>query len=391
MLRWQRRHGSRIGRDLISSGKADTFKETALLRETHVEVDGQFADAALGRFTTESKKFTVAVEGKVTRDPLDRPFAGRRMSVVDQAYRYAINLTCNWIIVTSMRETRLYHKDSNQQTYERFDTVRLASDAALLKCFVFLLGAARVVPESGACHLETLLRSTESAGRELTNKFYALYADIRERVFSHLRITNAAVEPQEILRCTQKLLYRILFCYFCEDRVLLPPNTVRCAFEHSDPYNLRPIWENFRSVDVGNATLKIPAYNGGLFAHDTGLDTLTVPDEVCALFRDLAEYDYRPARESDEADDSVEIRPVIDVDILGHIFEQFITDLERLRLDLASGEAAPDEAEAKTRRKKEGAFYTPAFITRYIIEQTKHHLRSVFSLPTHAANWAKPL
>lgn len=142
--------------NLIASGKADTFKETALLpefitdifgqllgytgpagagdsftllRETHVEVDGQFADAALGRFTSESKKFIVAVEGKGSRDPLDRPFSGRRMSAVDQAYRYAINLPCDWIIATSMRETRLYHKGTNQHTYERFETVRLASDA----------------------------------------------------------------------------------------------------------------------------------------------------------------------------------------------------------------------------------------------------------------------
>src|ERR1700730_11626146 len=60
---------------------------------------------------------------------------------------------------------------------------------------------------------------------------------------------------------------------------------------------------------------------------------------------------------------------VIDVDILGHIFEQSITDLERLRNEL-DGLAEPLGAEKhKTRRKKEGAFYTPSFITRYIIEQ----------------------
>lgn len=387
--------------DLIISGKADNFKETALLpefltdifgqllgytspasagesytlsRETHVEVDGQFADAALGRFTATTQKFTAAVEGKGTRDPLDRPFAGRRMSAVDQAYRYAINLQCDWIIVTSMRETRLYHKGSNQQTYERFETARLATDPVLLKRFVFLLGAERVVPPTGACHLDTLLRSSETAGRELTNHFYHLYADIRLQVFGLLRSHNATLPTPEILRCTQKLLDRILFCAFCEDRGLLPANTVRGAFEHSDPYNPRPIWENFRglfrSVDVGNAGLKIPAYNGGLFAHDPGLDTLSVPDAACSLFRDLAEYDYRPAREAEHADATQEIRPVIDVDILGHIFEQSITDLERLRQDADTAISELDEKQAKTRRKKEGAFYTPAFITRYIVEQT---------------------
>ena len=116
---------------------------------------------------------------------------------------------------------------------------------------------------------------------------------------------------------------------------------MRSAFTHRDPYNPKPIWENFRglfrAVDVGNAGLKIPAYNGGLFALDAGLDTLQVPDDVCAYFRDLADYDYRPAREVADADEAAEIRSVIDVDILGHIFEQSITDLERLRQDLESG------------------------------------------------------
>jgi len=386
---------------LITSGKADAINEKALLpdfltdfflnllgytapagsrnfftlsRETHIVVDGQVADAALGRFGGEHQEFIVAVEGKSTRDPLDRPFAGRKMSAVDQAYRYAINFPCDWIIVTSMRETRLYHKGSNQQTYERFETVRLASDHALLRRFVFLLGAARVVPDVGECHFYSLLHASTSVGRRLTNDFYSIYAKLRQKVFVGLRDENASVPPQEILRCTQKLLDRILFCAFCEDRQLLPSDTVQGAFSHSDPYNPKPIWENFRglfrAVDRGNAGLKIPAYNGGLFADDPGINALLVPNGVCAIFRDLAGYDYRPAREVAEAEETGEIRSVIDVDILGHIFEQSITDLERIRQDIEAGGDGVKAAEATARRKKEGAFYTPAFITRYIVEQT---------------------
>ena len=52
------------------------------------------------------------------------------MSAVDQGYRYAINLPCDWIIVTSIRQTRLYYKGSDQQTYERFDTEELADNEA---------------------------------------------------------------------------------------------------------------------------------------------------------------------------------------------------------------------------------------------------------------------
>jgi hypothetical protein len=98
---------------LVASGRADDFKETALLvdfladifcgllgytgpaatadtytlsRERHVEVDGKVADAVLGRFQKDKEQFIAVLEGKGTRDPLDRPYAGRRMSAVDQAY-----------------------------------------------------------------------------------------------------------------------------------------------------------------------------------------------------------------------------------------------------------------------------------------------------------------
>lgn len=57
--------------------------------ERHVEVDGKFADAVIGDFNGQ-QRYVVALEGKGPRDPLDRPFAGRRMSAVDQGYRYAI-------------------------------------------------------------------------------------------------------------------------------------------------------------------------------------------------------------------------------------------------------------------------------------------------------------
>lgn len=334
--------------------------------ERHVEVDGKYADAVLGDFNGQ-QRYIVALEGKGPRDPLDRPYAGRRMSAVDQGYRYAINLPCDWIIVTSIRQTRLYHKGADQQTYERFDTEQLADDEAALRRFLFLLGAERVVPENGPCHFYGLLAESEKVGRELTKEFYVNYANMRQDAFEHLSRDNAQVSRHEVLSGTQKLLDRVLFVAFSEDRGLLPAETIRKAYEHRDPYHLRPIWENFRglfnAINRGNAALGIHAYNGGLFADDPVLDSFQVADEVCGYFRELGDFDYRPAHAA-----SGETK-VIDVDILGHIFEQSITDLERLRNEL-DGLAEPLDAEKhKTRRKKEGAFYTPSFITRYIVEQ----------------------
>ena len=119
---------------MLATGRADKFKEQELLpdflteifcealgytrpadhpdrftisREKHVQIDGKFADAVLGDFQANHEKFVIALEGKGPTDPLDRQHAGRKMSAVDHGYRYAINLPCDWIIVTSMRQTRV--------------------------------------------------------------------------------------------------------------------------------------------------------------------------------------------------------------------------------------------------------------------------------------------
>jgi hypothetical protein len=112
--------------------------------------------------------------------------------------------------------------------------------------------------------------------------------------------------------------------------------------------------------------LKIPPYNGGLFENDPLLERLTVPNPVCEGFAKLAAYDYHPARPVTDDSGGSPSGKVIDVDILGHIFEQSITDLEQLR-NWLDGREPEKRVKATSRRKKEGAFYTPAFITRYIV------------------------
>jgi hypothetical protein len=383
--------------EMVTTGEADGYNETELLpdfltdvflntlgytrpadaprytfsRERHVEVDGKVADAVLGDLGADRTQYLAVIEGKGARDPLDRPFAGRRLSAVEQGYKYATNLPCDWILLTNLRQLRLYSKTLDQYTYERFDLPALARDEGLLRKFVFLLGAERMLPPAGRCHLYDLLAESERIGAELTREYYADYAKMRRQAFDQLCAANASVEPADLLAATQKLLDRVLFCAFCEARGLLPAQTIARAYRHSDPYNPRPIWENFkglfRSIDLGNALLQIPRYNGGLFEADPLLDRLVVPDPVCEVFARLAAYDYRPARQAGEQLSESASGKLIDVDILGHIFEQSISELERLRNHLEGRE--PGEPEGRTRRKKEGAFYTPAFITRYIVGQ----------------------
>ncbi len=352
------------GPSTLAAAERHTIK-----REKLVEVGGKFADAVLGDFGADAFRPVVAVEGKGPLDPLDRPHAGRKVSAVEQAYGYAINLPCDWIVVTSLRELRLYHKGANQRTYERWLITDLANDDHEFKRLVFVLGAERVVPAVGRCHLYDLLDASERAGEALTQGYYADYARVRRDVLAGLTGANAGVPPAEVLAATQRLLDRVLFIAFAEDRGLLPRDSLAAAFEHRDPYNPRPIWENFRglfhAIDQGSTSLGIPRYNGGLFAAHAPLDSgLAVPDAVCERFKRLGEYNYRaPSQDSLEPDE--DDPPIVDVEILGHIFEQSIEDLEALRAELEGGEATRQTS----RRKREGAFYTPQSITRYLVSQ----------------------
>lgn len=109
----------------------------------------------------------------------------------------------------------------------------------------------------------------------------------------------------------------------------------------------------FQSIDKGNSDINPPInkYNGGLFSPDEILDNLKIKDSAWSDVIKLAGYDF----ESD-----------LNVNILGHIFEQSLNDLEQIKAEIDGVE----QDNKKSKRKKDGIFYTPEYITRYIVEQT---------------------
>ena len=136
------------------------------------------------------------------------------MSGVDQALRYAVNLVCDWYLVTNLNEIRLYHKGHDQFTFERFETAKMTENDAAFRRFVFLLGAERMVPATGRCHLDELLSESRQIGLDLTRGYYRDYADLRRKTFDQLCRRNPDVTPAELLTATQKILDRVLFIAF---------------------------------------------------------------------------------------------------------------------------------------------------------------------------------
>ena len=219
----------------------------------------------------------------------------------------------------------------------------------------------------------------ESLSQEdvITKQLYKDYSLFKRELHQNLVLLNPQFDSLTLFKKSQKLLDRFLFLFFAEDCQLLPPNSVRLILndwrELQDRDEDIRLYKRFKKYfEYLNTGFKgkrydVFAYNGGLFKPDELLDTILIDDEL--LFRHtktLSEYDF----------DSE-----IDVNILGHIFENSLNELDELTRELAplseelapvSGEFAPLPREKKSlsRRKKDGVFYTPKYITKYIVENT---------------------
>lgn len=191
---------------------------------------------------------------------------------------------------------------------------------------------------------------------EISKKLYKDYSNFRLNLFENLIINNPQVGKHELLSHTSKLCDRIIFILFAEDKALLKPNTIKTIEEDfkNQKYTNFSLYEMykfyFNAINKGDEKLGIKAYNGGLFASDEALDSLLIDDDALNASK-LSQYDFASE---------------ISVNILGHIFEQSLNDLEEITANI-QGDSFD---KTKSQRKKDGIFYTPEFITKFIISKT---------------------
>ena len=207
-----------------------------------------------------------------------------------------------------------------------------------------------------------------SSEDQITKALYKDYSQFKRVLFADILKQNPTPDGKDekewqllLFKKTQKLLDRLLFIFFAEDCGLLPPNMIMQIVEEweqlkdldMDVSLYERIKKHFGYLDTGYQGKKyeIFAYNGGLFKNDEVLDNLKISDDILAEHtRRLSAYDF----ESD-----------VDVNILGHIFENSLSEIEEVTQQINNGEAPQT-----SKRKQDGVFYTPQYITKYIVENT---------------------
>lgn len=357
-------HNPRI-KENIRAAKEEQFQE-GFLRELFVKILGYTINPEPDfNLTTELKniKDSKKTDGAILKD-------GNALAVIelkgtdtkdldkirDQAFNYKNNQPdCVYVITSNFEKLRFYI--DNAVDYVEFNILAMDNEQfkllwLLLQKDNLLQGLPKKIKE------ESLL-----AEEQITKQLYKDYSAFKQELWQDLVAQNPEQDELLLYKKSQKLLDRFLFIFFAEDKGLLPPNSIMeivnqwQKLKELDEY--RPIYERFKKyfgylntgrVQPGKA--EIHAYNGGLFAIDPVLEELKISDSVLEKHvRKLTEYDFDTE---------------VDTNILGHIFEHSLNDIENVRAQLA-GETVD---KSKTKRKRDGVFYTPKYITKYIVDNT---------------------
>ncbi|MFD2551691.1 Eco57I restriction-modification methylase domain-containing protein [Bizionia sediminis] len=310
-------------------------------------------------------------------------------SIRKQAFDYKVNQKgCVYVITSNFEKLRFYINDATE--FEEFNLFELSQERFAL--MYLCLQKDNVINNLPLNIKEASIVKEE----QITKQFYKdyslfkreLYRDLVKRntktIKANAKLRTSSSQHEDthsesykaelvkleknikltLFKKSQKLIDRYLFIFFAEDRGLLPANSTQQILDKwkadIDFGDERPLYDLFKQyfnfLDQGRkgtaSRAEIYAYNGGLFKEDKLLDGLEIDNQLLYKYtKQLAAYDFESQ---------------VDVNILGHIFENSLNEIESVNAEIEGG----DFDKQTSKRKKDGVFYTPKYITKYIVENT---------------------
>ncbi len=312
----------------------------------------------------------VPLEAKAWGKSLDKKDGSNRPPV-RQGWEYAGLSNCRWFVVTNGSEWRLYKtqlkgSESPLSACERYLLSEITeSRSQFLRFYATFRRTAFLPDRDGVCPLDELRKKSEEWQESISEAIYDKLVESRLVLFRaiHSRLPD---RPQsQINEAVVKLLFRIMFIRFAEDTPLLPKaflaREIIERFEQDKKWGREAtlygyVQQYFAWLDGRSENqFSIYPYDGALFDPDPILDDpqLRIDD---GLFKDVL---LKLSREAmGRPIDFSQINPRI----LGNIYERFlgyVIEIKERRLD--------PQVRRDTRRK-EGTFYTPQSVTKFLVE-----------------------
>lgn len=279
---------------------------------------------------------------------------------IKQAVTYAYNKGVTWAGLTSFDRLRLFNAQTGQaflnltcQDYvDDFDRLWLLSKESV---------------EAGALDKEAAKVGALPAPQPVEKRLFALLRQWREELFAQLYHHNPHLSFAQIDEVILRLFNRLIFIRNAEDRGL-EERVLRAAENQWEsgghkPELIEKLREVFRQFDG--------YYDSDLFRPHLVDQVFIEGDTLARITRGL--YEVRGGLASYDFS-------VIDADVLGAVYEQYLGHVatvvkqraKEAQTQLSLGFPAEEiSLEAKRQKRKEqGIYYTPRWVTDYIVRQT---------------------
>ncbi len=308
-----------------------------------------------GTIFVEAKRFGVitqlaqarqTIAGVITPGQLALPgMAVDRTPQEQQAINYAFQNGGSWAILTNFEKLRLFNA--------RRDWLVLSFEepSAYLSEFDLLWQLSYEQVRSGGLDVLSNQRHREDVDTDYLNFINGWRERLAQEIISRRAenpwafATDGSIRLAELRAVVQRILDRLVVIRFAEDHLILPPSTLLSIDEHrrANPFAFplsQSIGHLFRRFDE--------EYNSALFAPDLA-DRAVIGDKVFGgLIQKLYEARYR----------------ALSADIMGNTYEQY---LGKTLIQVGGEVLTADNLET---RKKQGSYYTPHVIVRYLVDNS---------------------
>jgi type I restriction-modification system DNA methylase subunit len=276
---------------------------------------------------------------------------------IKQAVTYAYNKGVTWAGLTSFDRLRLFNAQSGQpflnltcQDYaDDFDRLWLLSRESI---------------EAGNLDKEARKVGVLPPPQPVERRLFSQLRNWREELFTQLHHYNKDLNFSQIDEVIQRIFNRLIFIRTCEDRGIEEKTLLAAVNQWKSGGHKPELIERLRGV-----FLQFDGYyDSDLFAQHTAdkifVEASTLENIIGGLYEvpgGVASYDFS----------------VMDADVLGAVYEQYlghVATVAKRRVKEGQGQfdlGLDVSLEAKKeKRKEQGIYYTPKWVTDYIVKHT---------------------
>lgn len=317
-----------------SEAYRDVVREDKILIDNKPKApDYSFRIGGVRKFFLEAKKPSVNI-----KDDIEPAYQLRR-------YSYTAKLPLS--ILTDFEEFAVYDTRIKPEKNDKASTARIfyCTYDEYIRNIEFIYNTfSKTAVLTGSFDKYIIENKNKKGSSEVDKEFLLLIESWRETLAKNIALRNKDISLISLNKVVQLIIDRIIFLRIAEDRNMETYGALQVCASGSNVYS------NLNSL-FSKANDK---YNSGLFHEEEWIKSVTIDDKI---LQNIIKFLYYP--------DSPYEMSILPVEILGHIYEQFLGKTIRLT---NSHQAKIEEKENV--RKAGGVYYTPDYIVNHIIDNT---------------------